>query len=855
MANYNKSFNFRNGVQVDDDNFIVNANGLVGIGTSIPTEILDVRGGNIKCDSAIISNSLIINGIGIVTNLRGTVINSGITSITSGIISATVGVITYYGDGGNLLNLPTSQWTDVNSGLGFTSIYSQGFVGIATNDPRFTFQVGGKYSDILSAPNGFLSGVGINSTGDIFCTGFVNAGNFVGSGIGIVEINASNISSGTLNNNRLPTNLIVVGSVTGNNFVGSGVGITQIDAANISLGTLSNSRLPQNINISSGIITSLNSSFIGIGTVSGNESIRIYKQFESTSIRLTSETDRSSIILGRNLSNLSKNGVVRYGNNDNLYAGTLPESLDILNYGAGNLNYYNNIGSGTSANFNWIKGYNNFLMTLTSEGKLGIGKTNPSANFDVVGTSSITSDLYVGQNLTIGNNLIISGTFNSSTILGTKIGVSTNLISSSYDFQVGADPTSTNGGTAIKSGNVYIREDIRQVRNINSSGIITASTFDGDGSLITNINADNITSGTLTNVNINTGIITASTFDGDGSLITNINADNIASGTLTNVNINTGIITASTFDGDGSLITNIDADNITSGTLTNVNINTGIITALSFNGVGSSITNINADNIASGTLTNVNINTGTITANTNFVGVGSLITNINADNITLGTLTNVNINTGIITASTFDGNGSLITNINADNIASGTLTNVNINTGIITASTFDGNGLLITNIDADNIASGILDNSRLPSSINLSGIITALNVVAEFIEIGNTLRIQSSSSSSTTTGFGTFVSSPGTPETIDSFEILSDDFKSIEYTLHLENSQNIQVQKVLATQNQNNAYSTGYGVTFNLNRIAITSTVISSGDFELRITPESGISGLTTYRFIRQSLS
>ena len=44
MANYNKSFNFRNGVQVDDDNFIVNANGLVGIGTSLPTESLDLYG-------------------------------------------------------------------------------------------------------------------------------------------------------------------------------------------------------------------------------------------------------------------------------------------------------------------------------------------------------------------------------------------------------------------------------------------------------------------------------------------------------------------------------------------------------------------------------------------------------------------------------------------------------------------------------------------------------------------------------------------------------------------------------------------------------------------------------------------
>ena len=29
MANIKKSFNFRNGVQVDDDNFVINPNGLV----------------------------------------------------------------------------------------------------------------------------------------------------------------------------------------------------------------------------------------------------------------------------------------------------------------------------------------------------------------------------------------------------------------------------------------------------------------------------------------------------------------------------------------------------------------------------------------------------------------------------------------------------------------------------------------------------------------------------------------------------------------------------------------------------------------------------------------------------------
>ena len=44
MANIKKNFNFRNGVQVDDDNLLVTATGLVGIGTTIPNEALDVRG-------------------------------------------------------------------------------------------------------------------------------------------------------------------------------------------------------------------------------------------------------------------------------------------------------------------------------------------------------------------------------------------------------------------------------------------------------------------------------------------------------------------------------------------------------------------------------------------------------------------------------------------------------------------------------------------------------------------------------------------------------------------------------------------------------------------------------------------
>ena len=76
MANYNKSFNFRNGVQVDDDNFIVNANGLVGIGTSIPTQILDVHG-TTKVTGLVTTTNLAVTGT---SNFYSDVkIGSGIT--------------------------------------------------------------------------------------------------------------------------------------------------------------------------------------------------------------------------------------------------------------------------------------------------------------------------------------------------------------------------------------------------------------------------------------------------------------------------------------------------------------------------------------------------------------------------------------------------------------------------------------------------------------------------------------------------------------------------------------------------------------------------------------------------------
>mgnify|MGYP003298241749 FL=1 len=101
MANYTKSFNFRNGVQVDTDNFIIDPNGLVGVGTTNPGKLLDVYG------------SARISGVTSLTNAN----ISGIVTVGSAIlIDAASGVITatkFVGSAGDLsgiVAIATDGW-------------------------------------------------------------------------------------------------------------------------------------------------------------------------------------------------------------------------------------------------------------------------------------------------------------------------------------------------------------------------------------------------------------------------------------------------------------------------------------------------------------------------------------------------------------------------------------------------------------------------------------------------------------------------------------------------------------------------------------------------------------------------
>ena len=201
MPNYNKSFNFRNGVQVDEDNFYINANGLVGIGTTIPRYTLDLHG-DASISGLVTTRNLNVSGVATFNQIS--VGNSIRVDASSGIITA----VKFYGDGSTLSNLPSSQWLDVDPTAAVVSIYSRGSVGVGTTNPSlpYIFTVGQNPDTVDPSiiPSG---GVGFSSYGQIKATGIITAGQFSGPGGGITQINASNISSGTLDNSRLPSQI------------------------------------------------------------------------------------------------------------------------------------------------------------------------------------------------------------------------------------------------------------------------------------------------------------------------------------------------------------------------------------------------------------------------------------------------------------------------------------------------------------------------------------------------------------------------------------------------------------------------------------------------------------------------
>ena len=429
MANIRKSFNFKNGVQVDNDKFVVNANGLVGIGTTIPRQLLDVRGttqvtGFLTATQMQAENSF-VTGIATATTLT-----DGTVQISSGIITAVTGVVTFYGDGAGLINIPSSQWLDIDIGLGYTSIYAQGNVGVGTDDPRFSFQVGGQ-----PGVTGH-EGVGISSiTGDIISTGIISATTLTGA------FDAPQLT-GTINNARLPDDISVQSVTAGVGFTGNLTGIAQsasslvdtpdinvgrIDATDLHLtevnttrldvsgvGTVSTLTVSNTVDVTTSVkvgtsgtaFTALDTGKIGIGTMMPGEDLTVHKPSGAT-IEVVSDTGEAKVSIGQSVDQGVESAVIRYGNQ--------ADTLDILNNSTGDIRMV--LDSGTvgvnTGNFSWH--YNTpatTLMNLTYQGNLGINNLTPSEKLAVGGGITVTDNSFLQGNITS------QGTITANTFVG-----------------------------------------------------------------------------------------------------------------------------------------------------------------------------------------------------------------------------------------------------------------------------------------------------------------------------------------------------------------------------------------------------------------------------------------------------
>ena len=502
MANIRKTFNFRNGVQVDEDNFIVDSLGKVGIGTTVPNEFLDVRG-DTKVVGIITSQSIEtrnVNVAGVTTFSGNTHVGNGITMYpTSGIVSATG----FYGDASKLSNLPTSQWINV-AGAGLTSIYNQGFVGVCTNNPKFTFQVGG--NDSLST---FLNGVGINSSGGIVATGVITATKFVGDVEGAVSGGITGDISGNVTATSVgTTSLTVTGVSTFSKDVffagGARAGVdayaswdesenqfffqddarasfgdsgdlkiyhsgshswiedtgtgnlvlkgSRVDIQDTSGNELLSAEGGQYVrlnyganekfrttntgvtisgvavagqftgNVNAGIVTATTRSEVakqGIGTASPQSQLHVFNHSGISSIQVESGSSEAIISLGKFANQQQTSAEIVFGKTTGGLNYSNPASLDIINYDNGNVNNIIDLGSGSGTNavrghWNWMSGsdINNPRMTLTNDGNLGIGKTNPVRALDVVGIATVSNDSFVGANSWVAGNATVYGNLN-----------------------------------------------------------------------------------------------------------------------------------------------------------------------------------------------------------------------------------------------------------------------------------------------------------------------------------------------------------------------------------------------------------------------------------------------------------
>jgi hypothetical protein len=247
---------------------------------------------------------------------------------------------------------------------------------------------------------------------------------------------------------------------------------------------------------------------------------------------------------------------------------------------------------------------------------------------------------------------------------------------------------------------------------LDSSGNIVAN----NGSNLTNLNADNLASGTVPDARFPATLPAA-----NGSALTNLNADNLASGTLPDARFPATLPAAS-----GANLTSLNASNLSSGTVPDARFPATLPAAN-----GSALTNLNASNLSSGTVPDARF-PATLPAIS-----GANLTNLDASDLASGTVPIARIDLNLLTTSTADGDGDFFVVVDSVG-AEKKLTKANINiSGFNNNSGFTTNTGTVTSVGVT-AGSGLTGGGTVTTSGTLTlnvGAGTGIDVAADAISV------------------------------------------------------------------------------------------------------------------------
>ncbi|NBP00072.1 MAG: hypothetical protein EBU90_08060 [Proteobacteria bacterium] len=357
------------------------------------------------------------------------------------------------------------------------------------------------------------------------------------------------------------------------------------------------------------------------------------------------------------------------------------------------------IGNGTSPlialdsvsfESNSLKSTSPVIFADTSN-SLGIGS---GGSLTILGGTSISKSLIVGQNTTVNNNLLVLGdtTVGNITISGTSSFTQVSSTNSSF--------------TNATTNNSYISNltAASTVVTTNSTANLYTTNASVSNMVVTNLLSPN---GTVSNLNCLSATVNSSVFSnltsasiyGTNNFFVN---ELVSSSTITNLRL-------TSCTGTNILLTTLVCPTITS---TNVNNNGSLTT-------GNLVVRTNTV-LSNATTTNLTLSQGTV-GNCIFTGITSsthLCSNETVTNIT---------NTNLLTTNT------VVTNLTASNVATTNLTTSQLLTTNVTTSNMNATGISIMGtVQTTNLSTGQLFVSNNTRTLNLftSNLTSASNILS-----------------------------------------------------------------------------------------------------------------------------